>query len=377
MYCYKCGIQIKDDSEYCYKCGTKLFVGSNDNRSQSIDNEIVDVNHKTKERSENNAKKEFEEKENVSNYYKLPEHNRNSFKVKLKLLYSNHKIWCYVFASVFLFMIGFFINSVINKTSTSINTTTKAGTSTVNITSISLDKTSETIIKGKSDTLSALITPSDATNQHVVWNSSDPSVIAVNNSGNIIAISEGTAIITVATDDGNYKATCTVTVIPIVNIISITLNKSTDTLKVGYEDTLICSINPTNATNMNITWDSSDKSVVTVDNLGKIKAIGEGKAIITVTTGDGNHKATCKVTVNPKVTNEEKAKKIVQKVVGEGDKVTLMNDTPKKNYYVYSILYSDGTEGDFVYCVAKDTLKLYVWFSDNTFMSYDQFLKLN
>lgn len=60
--------------------------------------------------------------------------------------------------------------------------------------------------------MTATVTPNNATNKSVTWSSSNASVATVSSSGVVTAASKGTAVITVTTTDGNYKATCTVTV---------------------------------------------------------------------------------------------------------------------------------------------------------------------
>ena len=79
------------------------------------------------------------------------------------------------------------------------------------VTEVTLDKTSLTLDVGKSATLTATITPSNATNQNVAWSSDNETVATVSN-GLVTAIAPGTATITVTTADGNHAATCTVTV---------------------------------------------------------------------------------------------------------------------------------------------------------------------
>ncbi len=81
----------------------------------------------------------------------------------------------------------------------------------ISVESISLDKTSLSLEEGSSYTLSAEITPSNATNKTVIWTSDNEKVAKVEN-GKITAISEGTALITAQTKDGEHTATCTVTV---------------------------------------------------------------------------------------------------------------------------------------------------------------------
>ena len=81
----------------------------------------------------------------------------------------------------------------------------------VNVESVVLDKTTISISEGSSYTLTATITPSDATNKSLIWESDNETVTTVSN-GIIRGVSEGTAIITVTTEDGNYSDTCKVTV---------------------------------------------------------------------------------------------------------------------------------------------------------------------
>ena len=77
---------------------------------------------------------------------------------------------------------------------------------------VSLDKTSAILEIGATETLTATVTPTNATNKAVTWTSSDSTVASVNN-GIITAKSAGTAVITATTADGGYTAECTVTVI--------------------------------------------------------------------------------------------------------------------------------------------------------------------
>ena len=79
------------------------------------------------------------------------------------------------------------------------------------VTSVSLNKNNLTLDVGKSDTLTATITPSNATNQNVAWSSDNETVATVSN-GLVTAIAPGTATITVTTEDGSKTATCTVIV---------------------------------------------------------------------------------------------------------------------------------------------------------------------
>ena len=90
-----------------------------------------------------------------------------------------------------------------------------------------------------------------------------------------------------------------------VAVTGVTLNKTEATIKVGVSLQLTATIAPTNATNKNVTWSSSDSSVATVNAVGKVTAVKAGSATITVKTNDGEKTATCQITVE--ANEEEKA----------------------------------------------------------------------
>ncbi|HIT93848.1 MAG TPA: Ig domain-containing protein, partial [Candidatus Faecivivens stercoripullorum] len=82
-----------------------------------------------------------------------------------------------------------------------------------------------------------------------------------------------------------------------VPVSSVTLNKNVLSLVEGASETLTATVQPTDATNKGVTWSSNNTAVATVEN-GKVTAVKEGVATITVTTTDGGKTATCAVTVN-------------------------------------------------------------------------------
>ena len=171
---------------------------------------------------------------------------------------------------------------------------------TVPVTGVTLDKAELTLEKGSTGTLEAKVEPSDATNKNVTWSSSNPEFATVDN-GVVTAVSAGEAVITVTTEDGAKTATCKVTVNApqTVPVTGVTLDKAELTLEKGSTGTLTATVAPQNATNNTVTWSSSNPEFVTVAN-GTVTAVSAGTATITVTTADGNHKATCTVTVIPK-----------------------------------------------------------------------------
>ena len=85
-----------------------------------------------------------------------------------------------------------------------------------------------------------------------------------------------------------------------VAVTGVSLNKQTLSLVEGDSETLTSTVAPSNATNKAVSWKSSDASVASVDNSGKVTAVKAGSATITVTTTDGSKTATCSVTVTAK-----------------------------------------------------------------------------
>lgn len=82
----------------------------------------------------------------------------------------------------------------------------------VSVTGVTLNKTTLKLGKGTSETLTATIAPTNATNKKVTWTSSDPAVATVDASGKVTGVANGTATITVTTEDGGHTATCAVEV---------------------------------------------------------------------------------------------------------------------------------------------------------------------
>lgn len=155
------------------------------------------------------------------------------------------------------------------------------------------DKT--TLNVGEKQTLTATVLPAYATNKNVTWVSSDTSVATVEN-GVVTAVGKGTATITVTTEDGGYTATCEVTVkLP---VSAVTLNETSTALVVGNTKQLTATVAPANADDSTVTWKSGNTNVATVDQTGKVTAVGVGTTTITATAGGKS--ATCTVTVTAK-----------------------------------------------------------------------------
>ena len=164
------------------------------------------------------------------------------------------------------------------------------------IDAISLNKTYVDLIIGQNETLQATISPSTASGNTLVWSSAIPSVATVDQNGKVTAVSEGTTIISVSTEDGKEMATCTVTV-RFQHVESISLDKSNLQMYVGKTATLVATVSPSNANNPAVTWTSSNPDVASVNESGVITALTEGNTTITASSVDGNKTATCSVSV--------------------------------------------------------------------------------
>ena len=163
------------------------------------------------------------------------------------------------------------------------------------VTSVTLSKTTLSIGKGQSETLTATVAPDNATNKTVTWSTSDTQVATVDQNGKVTAVDGGTATIKAAC--GEKSAECAITVT--VPVESITLDKASLELKKGESANLVATVGPANADDKTVTWSSSAPEVATVEN-GKVTAVKSGSAIITASAG--NKSATCTVSVTTPVT---------------------------------------------------------------------------
>lgn len=161
--------------------------------------------------------------------------------------------------------------------------------------SVRLNKTSTTIGIGDTKKLTATIKPKDATNQEVIWRSSNSKIARVTQSGRVTALKEGTVKITCTTEDGGLVAVCTVKCV--IPVEGVSLNKTSVTIKKGKTFKLKADIYPSDATIKDVTWSSSNKKIATIDKNGKITAKKKGTVTITCKTKNGGYKITCKVKV--------------------------------------------------------------------------------
>ena len=216
----------------------------------------------------------------------------------------------------------------------------KKATCTVNVTTdevkvdeIILTPTESTITEGNTAQIIAEIKPENATNRDLVWESSNPAVATVDSKGYLKGIKEGTVTITAKTKDGKVVATTKVTINskPTPQVESIEFSQDNVSVKKGDTQKLIVTIKPSELSSSKLTWESSDKNIVTVDSNGNIKGINVGKATITVTSSNGK-KATCTVNVT---TDEIKVDEIIltptESTITEGDTAQIIAEIRPEN----------------------------------------------
>ena len=180
---------------------------------------------------------------------------------------------------------------------------TKNGTVTVSnpVTGISLNKTSVTLKKGETASLTATVTPSNATNKTVTYYTSDKYVAKVSSNGTITAVGGGTATITAKA--GGKTATCKVTVKVAQTGIALSGNSS-KTVAQGSTLKLKVAKVPADATDsFATTWSSADTSIATVSSNGTVTGVALGTT--TITAKQNGWTVTYKITVTEKVTESE------------------------------------------------------------------------
>lgn len=169
---------------------------------------------------------------------------------------------------------------------------------TVGVTGVTLNKTTLPLTVGDTETLTATVAPSDASNKAVTWKSSNTAVATVDANGKVTAVAAGEATITVTTTDGSFTATCTVTVSKVAGSISYatqTVEKTTS--DAAFTNTL------TKVGDGAVTYSSDKESVATVNSTtGEVTIKGAGEATITATVADSDTYTYATTTATYKVT---------------------------------------------------------------------------
>lgn len=156
---------------------------------------------------------------------------------------------------------------------------------------------------GQNRQLNVEIIPNNATNQMVSWTSSDTAIVTIDAStGEITGVASGNAEVTAITVDGQFSETIPVKVMAdlvVVPVDSVTLEPESIEIIHGDNAFLVATIYPTDATNKNISWASTDNSIASIDTDGKVVGVSPGTTEISVTTEDVQRTAVSSITVNP------------------------------------------------------------------------------
>ena len=163
------------------------------------------------------------------------------------------------------------------------------------ITSVSINRDSIDLLKDEITELKLTYEPLNTTdNVNIIWRSSNTSVAIVNN-GNVTAVGDGEAVITA--ELGKFTKTCVVKVTDLDKIVeNYELDKSSETILIGEEETITPLYIPESLTDsLNIIWSTSNKEAAIVSDKGVVKAIGTGKA--TITLDINGEIRTCDITV--------------------------------------------------------------------------------
>lgn len=157
------------------------------------------------------------------------------------------------------------------------------------VTGVKLSAASMTLREGDRGKLTVTVEPANATNKNVKWWTSDLDIVSVGSTlggstGYVEARKAGTATVTVKTEDGEFSASCEITVEKKeVPVTGIALEQSSLLLPVGNTYALKAHVQPSNATDQDIKWGSSNGGVATVDQTGKVTAVAAGTVDILAT----------------------------------------------------------------------------------------------
>lgn len=168
------------------------------------------------------------------------------------------------------------------------------------VSGITVTPASVTLEAGKTVSLKAAVVPETAADKTVRWESENPAVADVTASGVVTAKAAGETSVTAVTTDGNYRASCLITVIGKTDVTGVRIAE-TFPVPVGKEVGLNYAVLPTDASVKTVlfTVEEGKENVLTLEdsNRGIVKGVAVGTAQVTVTTAEGGYSDSCVVTV--------------------------------------------------------------------------------
>jgi len=194
---------------------------------------------------------------------------------------------------------------VSNATNLALKETLCTGSTTIiiGVTSVEVSPSTASVKVGGSLNLTSEVFPANASNKNVMWSSSDTSIAGVDQNGKVVAFKKGDVLIKVTTEDGNFSSETKIMVLEetgvSISVRSIFVTPQQLTIEQGQTTELTYKIKPSNATNQNVSWRSTDASIATVDQYGVVTALKAGLVEIEALTEDGGRRSDATIKVTP------------------------------------------------------------------------------
>ena len=147
-----------------------------------------------------------------------------------------------------------------------------------------------TMTEGDTQTLTATVSPDDATDKTFKWSTSNAKIGTITEEGLVTAVKPGTVTFTATANDDSKKTGSIKVVIKEKQVLATSVSfEIAESFYVDDEATLEATIEPSNASVKTVKWSSTNPTVATVDETGKLKAIAAGKVTIVCETADGSN----------------------------------------------------------------------------------------
>ncbi len=185
---------------------------------------------------------------------------------------------------------------------------------------IVLDKTEIVMEVNDEAILTATPIPSNADNLDMIWEVDDSQVVSVSQTGEIKALSSGSATITVSSTDGKIKAECTVVVKTHASGVKIEPSEI-EISELGETTQLYAYVLPEETYDKTVKWTSSNTAICSVNESGLVMATGCGTTVVYVTTNDGGYTASCVIKVPRHIESIFFNKSLMDLKVGESEQL--------------------------------------------------------
>ena len=187
----------------------------------------------------------------------------------------------------------------------------------IEVKQINLSLENTTLQKGERVELKVQVLPEDATNKSLSFTSSNPSVVSVDSTGKLLAVSSGTATITAKSIN---NIACSITVRVYSRVTGISLKEENLTLQEGEIYAVVPIISPSDANNPKVVFSSSDTNIAEIDENGNVNAKMQGECKVKASTQEGNYEKEFTLTVIPKL--EEDAISFSKDLTVNGNQIT-------------------------------------------------------